>query len=158
MANPRPVPPNRRVIDVSAWEKGVNISAIFASGMPIPVSATENLSRQRSPVISASSAVTAICPAPVNFTALPARFRSTCPNRRGSPTRQRGTSFPMELTNSTPFSAASTETMSVMFSSTSSNRKEIESISSFPASILEKSRISLITASNERADDSIFSR
>ena len=40
MARPRPVPPNRRVVDWSAWLKAPNSAAILSLAMPMPVSRT----------------------------------------------------------------------------------------------------------------------
>ena len=38
MANPSPVPPYFRVVEVSAWEKGLNKSFSVSAGMPMPLS------------------------------------------------------------------------------------------------------------------------
>jgi len=40
IANPRPVPPCRRVVEPSSWWKGANSWASSSGGMPMPVSAT----------------------------------------------------------------------------------------------------------------------
>jgi hypothetical protein len=40
--NPRPVPPNLRLVVPSACWNASNISFSFSSGIPIPVSVTEN--------------------------------------------------------------------------------------------------------------------
>ena len=44
---PRPVPPKRRVVELSAWEKGWNSRACCASFMPMPVSLTDSTTRVR---------------------------------------------------------------------------------------------------------------
>src|SRR5581483_4165799 len=38
MARPRPVPPNRLVVELSTWEKASKSFFCFSSGMPMPVS------------------------------------------------------------------------------------------------------------------------
>ncbi len=40
MVRPRPVPPNRRVVEASAWEKASKMWSARSSGMPTPVSLT----------------------------------------------------------------------------------------------------------------------
>ena len=40
ITSPRPVPPNIRVVEVSAWVKGWNRRSSLSRGMPMPVSAT----------------------------------------------------------------------------------------------------------------------
>ena len=40
IVRPRPVPPNRRVVDPSAWRKASKIASCFSGGMPMPVSVT----------------------------------------------------------------------------------------------------------------------
>ena len=44
MARPRPVPPNRRVVDPSACLKASKIVSCFSGGMPMPVSVTAKCS------------------------------------------------------------------------------------------------------------------
>ena len=46
--SPRPVPPNLRVVDVSAWVNAWNSRAACSGVMPMPVSRTENLNFTRS--------------------------------------------------------------------------------------------------------------
>ena len=41
MASPSPVPPNRRLVEESAWVKGAKIVSNFSAAMPMPVSETE---------------------------------------------------------------------------------------------------------------------
>ncbi len=45
MDSPRPVPPNRRVVDESAWAKAWNSSPESSTAMPMPVSRTRHHSR-----------------------------------------------------------------------------------------------------------------
>ncbi len=42
MANPRPVPPNLRVVEASTWLNLLKSKPIFSAGMPMPVSRIEN--------------------------------------------------------------------------------------------------------------------
>ena len=46
MAKPRPVPPNRRVVEESAWVNGAKIVSNFSAAMPMPVSETEKCKSQ----------------------------------------------------------------------------------------------------------------
>ena len=41
IVSPRPVPPNRRVVDPSACRNGSKIARCFSGGMPIPLSLTK---------------------------------------------------------------------------------------------------------------------
>ena len=75
---------------------------------------------------------------------------STCPSRSGSPTSARGASGSAQNRTSIPsFSWALTVIRLARLSSTSSRLKGTASISSLPASILEKSRMSLMIPSSE---------
>jgi hypothetical protein len=92
MVRPSPVPPYLRVVELSAWLKASNSLAICSCVRPIPVSLTENISfTWPSSCLSTSVEIT-ISPESVNLTALLAKLIRTCPNRKGSPTRNRGTS------------------------------------------------------------------
>ena len=57
IASPRPVPPNLRVVELSAWVKGSNRRPRMSAGMPMPVSATSkrDAARRRSPARAAST-------------------------------------------------------------------------------------------------------
>ena len=81
IVRPRPVPPNLRVVDESAWVKLSKIRPSLSPGMPMPVSETVN----RRPVGTATSSSSATCsdtsPASVNLIALPSRLCSTCNSR-----------------------------------------------------------------------------
>ena len=48
-ARPRPVPPNRRVVDASAWVNASNRRPSCSGVIPIPVSATRNTSQSPAP-------------------------------------------------------------------------------------------------------------
>ena len=45
IASPSPVPPKRRVVELSAWVKGRNSAAVWSGDMPMPVSQTSTSSR-----------------------------------------------------------------------------------------------------------------
>jgi hypothetical protein len=117
--------------------------------MPMPVSLTEKRSLTLLPVCSSNSPVRQISPVSVNFTALPSRLMSTCPNRNGSPRRTGGMSREMLNRSSRSLSWIFCATMVEMLLITESISNVTFSMSSLPASILEKSRISLIMDRSE---------
>ena len=41
IVRPSPVPPNRRVVEPSAWVNGSKIARCLSAGMPMPVSLTK---------------------------------------------------------------------------------------------------------------------
>ena len=88
IASPSPVPPNCRVVDVSAWVKASKMRSCWSGAMPMPVSRTENRSVWAEPPAAATSwkpTVTTTSPSIVNFIALPMMFTSTCLIRSRSP-------------------------------------------------------------------------
>ena len=149
MVSPSPVPPCFRVVDESACMKGWNRRAACSFVMPMPVSLMENRSLTFSPVRSSSSAFTRISPRSVNFTALFTRLVMIWPRRSGSPSSAVGTSSATSTRNSSPLSWAFWAVRVVTEAITSSSEKSVVSMSSFPASILEKSRISLMMPSSD---------
>ncbi len=80
MARPRPVPPNWRVTDPSAWENFPNRRGRCSGSMPGPVSRT---TIQKPATSRATSTDT--WPWLVNFSALDNRFISIWRTRPGSP-------------------------------------------------------------------------
>ncbi len=94
-------------------------------------------------------------PSAVNLTALDPRFSSTCLNRVGSPERTSGTSGPQETSRSTPRARALAARTPPTSARTSRTSKSTCSTSRCPASILEKSRMSLIRSSSERLETAI---
>ena len=70
---PIPVPPNRRVLELSTWWNRSKIRSRSASGMPIPVSWTST----RRPSARSIRRTRTSPRSGVNFTALPSRFRAT---------------------------------------------------------------------------------
>ena len=99
MARPRPVPPYRRVTELSACTKFWKSLAQVSGVMPAPVSVTlKRTARLPFFGISGPSAtVTSIptCPAEVNFSALPIRLDRICLSLKGSPKAHSGTSGAM---------------------------------------------------------------
>ena len=92
MASPSPVPPYFRDMELSAWLKTSKISCCLSSGMPIPVSATEQASVTASSDSDSSDMERTTSPASVNLMALPTRLMTIWLRRPGSPTRCSGTS------------------------------------------------------------------
>ena len=158
MVRPRPVPPNLRVVDASAWLKALNTFFCCSSVMPIPESLTANFAVTLSRAPSTNSTETTISPASVNLTALFARLMSTWPNRNGSPTKTSGIPLPLATSSSISFFSAFNPIRSDTFSKTLSRLKSTNSTSSFPASILETSRISLMIPSRVFEAPSTFCR
>ena len=116
----------------------------------MPVSLTEKC--KMAPVSDSCSFVTETTTSPrsVNLMALPAKFSSTWRNLAGSPKNRSGTSGATRYANSTPFSWARIPRIRMDSPIKSLSSKGISSSSSRPASILEKSRISLITDKSEK--------
>ena len=158
MVRPRPVPPYLRVTEPSAWVKAWNSRATWAWSMPMPLSRTSMRSCTRCGSCCRLRTTTATWPCSVNFTALPIRLVRIWPRRRGSPTRACTTSGATSNSSSRPFAWAFSATTDDTCSSVSSSRNSTASISSLPASILEKSRISLITPSSDCPARWILSR
>ncbi len=82
IASPSPVPPNRRVVELSACEKRSNNFWLCVSSKPMPVSST---SITKPGPIERADAVTLTRPTDVNFTAFDIRLVMTWRRRTGSP-------------------------------------------------------------------------
>ena len=119
----------------------------------LPVSLTETCTSTSSAPRSCAWARTTISPRSVNLMALPTRFTSTCFMRTGSPITRSGTSCRTSQTSSSPFWCARSATVRSAESSSPRSSNPEESRSSRPASILEKSRMSLITESSVSAEE-----
>ncbi len=156
MASPSPLPPNLRVVELSAWTKGRNSLSHPSLVMPSPVSRTEKRNCTVDSLRETVSTDTTTSPLSVNFTALPTRLSSTRPSRMASPASARGTSAATWKCISRSFSAALPDRVLLTLASTGSRSNGIDSISTFPASIFEKSRMSLMIASRSWADDWIL--
>ena len=106
IARPSPVPPNLRVVDPSAWLKASKMCACLFSGMPMPVSVTENCSFVDPACLESSRTAITMRPRSVNLSALPTRLVSTCFSRTGSPTTALGRPGARSVLSSSPFFAA----------------------------------------------------
>ncbi len=115
--------------------------------MPTPVSMTSKRSSTSSPVCSTPRTCTTTSPWSVNLMALPTRLVSTWRNRPASPISQVGSSGGTSAPISRPLDAACSAKSSKISSIAVRRSKSNTSSSILPASILEKSKISLIMVS-----------
>ncbi len=152
-ARPRPVPPWRRVVALSACSKASNSRACCAGAMPMPESATSKRTCCRLPCTCSSSPRSRTQPVSVNLTALASRLISAWASRVGSP-RSRGGRWSVSSTSSSPFSAARPRTISKLPATRSSSANSVSCSTILPASIFDRSRMSLITCSRWRAASS----
>ena len=79
--SPSPVPPKRRVVELSAWVKGWNSRACCSGETPMPLSVTENSSSAPSASRPISRTSMRTLPCGVNLIALLTRFDSICRSR-----------------------------------------------------------------------------
>jgi hypothetical protein len=121
----------------------------------MPVSATEIFRGSRWPDSSAGRqpTETEMPPVSVNFTAVETRLSRIWRTRASSPRTRRGMSARHAI--SRPFDCARGASSSTAFCTQVSITNGVSCSASLPASILEKSRISSISASSVRADWSI---
>ena len=117
------------------------------------MSRTAKCSSTDSAVRDSTATETTTSPRSVNLIALPVRLTTIWRRRPGSAMIVSGTSGRISLSSSNPFVWARSERVLTVSPRLSRISKEIGSRSSFPASIFEKSRISLITVRSESADD-----
>ncbi len=111
----------------------------------MPVSVTEKRSVTLSPVSSPGRTRMTTFPLSVNLIALPVKLMRTWRNLTGSPRTAEGTSGPISAPNSRPFSTALRASISTTSSAAFRMSKPMKSRASMSASILEKSRMSLMT-------------
>ncbi len=147
MVRPRPVPPYLREIEPSAWLNDWNSLASCSSFMPIPVSLTEKRRDSASAPRSTTCTATTISPFSVNLTALLVRLIRIWPRRSGSPISVAGTPRSTLNTTSTRLASLLSSVTLDRCSKMSPSLNGTDSSVSLPASILEKSRMSLITPS-----------
>ncbi len=152
MVRPRPVPPNRRVVEPSAWRNDSKIRGSCSGLMPMPVSFTANSMTASSPLSSITSTRSDTSPAVVNLMALPIRLTSTWRSLPASPKKERGRSGGSEQAISRPLRWAPSAQNSLTSSARSRRSKTAAESSIRPASILEKSRMSLMIASSASAE------
>ncbi len=119
----------------------------------MPVSETSKRTTAESSPSSSSLTTRATSPSSVNFTALPRRLTRTCLMRPGSPLRAVGTSGFTRLAISKPFAWALSARSPTDSSTAALRSKSITSKSILPASIFEKSRMSLMMVSRLSAED-----
>ena len=113
----------------------------------MPVSATQILSATSFSERSCRSTDIVTFPSSVNLSAFPTRFTSTCLSRAGSPTTHSGISDAIRQLIPTFLSRARKENICCTSSMICAGRNSSDANSSLPASILEKSKISLRTPS-----------
>lgn len=157
MLSPSPVPPYLRVVEPSAWVKGWNSRACCSGVMPMPLSSTSNSSSTQSGPAACTRQCSRTWPLAVNLIALLVRLVSTWPSRIGSPTSRSGTASATSTRYTSPFSRARYPATVATVLNTSRSEKSIRSMSILPASIFEKSRMSLMMPRSDIAARSIFS-
>src|ERR1039457_4488692 len=155
--SPRPVPPYLRVVDVSAWTNDENNAAPWAGRIPIPVSAMEKR-RVALPVSWLStSTCTSTLPRSVNLMALAVKLIKTWRSRLGSPPRSVGVSGAARQPKASPLAFARVRRAWKASSAVRRRSKSTCSSAIFPASILDRSRMSSMSASSVRPLVSITS-
>ena len=152
ITRPRPVPPYFLVVEGSPWTKGRKSRPACSAEMPIPVSRTSTLRRHCLPSPGRMSPRTETSPFEVNFRAFPMILPKTWRILRESPETDEGTCPVRSILNRRFFCRALGRKLSRMLFQNSGKSKGASSKLSFPASILEKSRRSLISLSSD--DDS----
>ena len=153
IARPSTVPPKRLVVEVSAWVNEPKISLSFSLGIPIPVSFTAISRLTSSGPIVWLVTPTNTSPVSVKLIAFPTRLMMTFRILVVSPRRDWGTSGSTWFTRSIPFTSAEKSIICKVSLSMSRSWKGWGFTSSLPASILEKSRMSLMRKSSESAED-----
>ncbi len=160
MARPSPAPSWRRLALPSTWVKRSKIASSFSAAMPTPVSSTvTRITVAPGGASSAEARDTSIetWPRSVNFTALLARFSTICRIRGKSPTAISGRPGSTRVSSSTPLRRAATATIRPGSRAIAPSRKGRGSRRRNPASMREKSRMSLITPSSARPEDRMVS-
>jgi len=148
MASPRPVPPYLRVVEPSACWNASNSVGWASAAMPMPSSLTFRESIGTPARMPSSSTSSSMRPFSVNLTALPTRLVSTCHSRCSSPVSQGGTSAATRAIRRLPRRSAATCCGLTTRSISPATAKGAVSSSRRPASIFEKSRISLTMRSS----------
>ena len=147
IVKPRPVPPCLRVVEPSACENDSKMRVCASLDTPMPVSCTS----KRKPTLGASSlhtvTFTVTLPVSVNLMALPSRLTMIWRKRFGSPQMAMGMSNAISNSRLMFFACACGANTCSMSSSNSRKLKRMYSTLSLPASILEKSRMSLMITS-----------
>ena len=144
MISPKPVPPKLRLTLASPCENGLNSRSICSGEIPIPVSMTSNCKRR-----DVASNPTRICtwPCCVNLIALPKRLIRICFNRLASDLITLGSLLSYWTSSVNPPSFARISMMLRTSSIKRCSSKHSYSTSNFPASIFERSKMSLMISS-----------
>ena len=122
--------------------------------MPTPVSRTVRPRQSADRRSATSRAARLTSPAAVNLIALPSRLRQIWRIRPGSPRSPVGTSGSISSRSARPLSRARGATMAITRSRTVLRSKSMLSSSSRPASIRDRSRMSLMIVSRDSAESS----
>ena len=147
IARPSPEPPCLRVVDPSACANSSKTRDCASALMPVPVSVTAKRSVTFFAVSARGDTRITTEPSSVNLIALPTKLVRIWPRRSGSPL-MRVTRFAGILqASSSPLAWARSASRSTMSSMVARKSTSSFSSSSFPASILEKSRRSLMMPS-----------
>ncbi len=142
IVRPRPVPPNWRVTEVSAWANGSKMLSSWVFEIPIPESRTWICNRLGSE--SRRLIVTRTPPSEVNLIALPTKFVRICRILCGSLMIVSGIGVAELKSNWIDFSAAFPESTWKTSRIIWMGWQGMFSISTLPASTFERSRMSLI--------------
>mmetsp|Transcript_38005 Transcript_38005/g.94447 ORF Transcript_38005/g.94447 Transcript_38005/m.94447 type:complete len:374 (+) Transcript_38005:2479-3600(+) len=142
IASPSPTPIELSTLLSRIFEKRPKRACMFSSRMPMPVSSTAKCRRRWLANCCCTRARTVIEPCGVNLTALNSKLSSTCRSRCWSPTTNSGSSAARSASMRTFLLSAFTFTISTAARTTSRRLNTFCSSSSFPASILEMSRMS----------------
>ena len=142
------MPPYLRVIERSPWLNGWKIASRWSSGMPMPVSRTAKRTVAFALSSCSTRSDTTTSPWWVNFTALPIRLVSTCRSRVGSPRTCSGTPAGTSASSSMRCSRAFTPIRLTVESTSRGRSNGTASICRLSASILERSRMSLMRVSS----------
>ena len=157
MGSPRPVPSFSRFFFVSTWEKEPKILSMSSLRIPIPLSCTEKESRTSSSELSHFT-VTRTKPCSVNFIALVTIFMMICLILFASPKSTDGSAGSTSYMSSMSFAPMRFKKIMERSDKSDAGSYLSSTISIFPDSIFEKSRISLMIESRASPEDLIFSR
>ena len=154
IARPKPVPPNLRVAELSAWVNFSNRLGSFSGAMPTPVSVT---TMRRAPE-AATSMRPETAPCEVNFTALDSRLPRIWRSRSASPRHQPLAASATSICRSSDLAFAKASKVSRVCATRFATSKSSSNRVSLPASIFERSSTSFRTARSRPPDRRITSR
>ena len=130
MASPRPMPPCRRVVEVSPWTNASNRSGVVSALTPTPVSSNS----MRTPPPAATAARTSTLPVSVNVIAFDSSLRTMRRTRAASPTTSAGSAGSITAARSRPFSCARPASICTAASTTAARSKGACASASAPPS------------------------